>query len=112
MPADFPLNWAATSITGVNVITTTGAQIIGAGSQRRGIHFHNPGTVTVYVYSLLQSPAPSLAALGGTFVVFPQNDITLYGGNVGTLHAVNSAWGAFSASGSNNALTIMEMTGL
>lgn len=111
MATDIPINWAAGKVSGVNSVGTGGAQVIGANSRRMGLRFHNPGTVTLYVYSANTAPAPTLSALGGAFIIFPQNDVTIYGGNVGILHDVNSAWSAFAATGSSNPLTMMELTG-
>jgi hypothetical protein len=111
MATDVPLSYAAGKITPVNNVGTGGAQVIGINGRRSGLRFHNPGIVTLYAYSLNTVPAPSLASLGGAYIIFPQNDITIYGGNVGTIHDVNGAWGAFSVTGSTNPLTIMEFTG-
>lgn len=111
MATDIPIQWSAAKFSGVNNIGMSGVQVIGQNSRRVGIRFHNPGTVTLYVYSVNTTPIPTLSALGGAFIIFPQNDITIYGGNVGILHDMNSAWAAFAASGSTNPLTIMEVSG-
>jgi hypothetical protein len=102
--------WLSSRITPVNSVGTSPSQVIGNNSQRVAIKFHNPGTVNVYCYSSQVTPAPSLSALGGTYVVYPGADYTIEGGNVITISAVNGPWFALSASGSANPLTITEMT--
>lgn len=109
MAENFPVAWSSSHVTANNVLGTSPSQIVGNNGQRVAITFHNPGTVNIYVYSSQISPAPGLGNLGGTYVVFPGGDITIYGGNVMSISAVNGPWSAFAASASNNPLTIMEM---
>lgn len=110
MAENFPVAWSASRASGSNAIGTSPVQVLGNNGQRAAVTFHNPGTVNIYCYSSQISPAPSLASLGGCYVVFPGGDITIYGGNTISTSAVNGTWFAFAASASNNPLTMMEMT--
>jgi hypothetical protein len=91
--------------TVLNNIGTAAAQVIAANPSRRKITFHNPGTVNVYVAMLVNAQGaaftPTLAALGGTFLIYPGNTLPFDG-------EVQVAWQALAASGSTNPLTIME----
>lgn len=88
-----------------NAIATGGAQVVGANNARNSITFANPGTVTLYVYPMLNSAgganAPSVTALGGAVQLLPGAILTFNG-------VYKGAYGAFSATGSTNALTVME----
>lgn len=99
-----------TTITSPNAsgVLVGGASIaaIGANAQRRGITFHNPGTVALAV-----CPA-NLAALFGA------GGITLLPGQSRTFMArpasrirVNCGWNAIAQSGSNNPLSVLEHLG-
>lgn len=93
------------AVTAVNNVTTTGAQVLAANSARINLSFHNPGNVNLFVYPLVNAlgttNAPTLSALGGSFVVFP-------GAYFAVVDTTNGAWGAFAASGTTNPLTILE----
>lgn len=92
-------------VTAINTLGTSPIQVVGANPQRGGITFANPGSVLAYVAPLTnasgQSLVPSLAALGGCFPVGAGGIITLTG-------ECQGGWQAFSASGSNNPLTVSE----
>lgn len=102
-----------------NNITTSPASVANAVPGRLKITFHNPGTQDIFVcpgtvQNLGSAPLPasgnldqtltaSTAALGGTFRVYA---------NGGTLviedNAATRAWNAFAASGTTNALTVID----
>ncbi len=106
--ADTPLIfWTSAHAYGINNIGTTAQQVLGTQGQRVAVTFHNPGTVTMYVYPAQLSPAPTLSTLGGSFEILPGSDRTLYGGNTSNITAINGAWSAFAAS-STGSLTIIE----
>jgi hypothetical protein len=88
------------------LLTTASASAIGANPVRRGITFHNPGTVNLAV-----CPANLAAVIGA-------GGITLLPGETKTFMArsksrvrVNCGWNAIAASGTNNPLTILEHLG-
>jgi hypothetical protein len=89
----------------INTLGTSPSTVIAANPSRLGITFHNPGTNTAYVAPTLTATGaaltPSLAALGGTFQIFPGGLLIISG-------ECQGAWQAFVASGSNQPLTVME----
>jgi hypothetical protein len=92
-------------VTAQNAITTVGAQVVAQNPQRVSIVFHNPGANNIFVYPLVNAlggvNAPTNAAPGGSFEVFPGGLLTISG-------ECQTAWGAFANTGTTNALTIME----
>jgi hypothetical protein len=101
-----------------NNLSTTPETVANPNYQRVSITFHNPGAIGVYIFpTLVQNTnstapnpppgsdtvlTPSPTALGGCFYVYPLGgQITFTGEN-------QKAWGAFSASGSGNPLTVSE----
>lgn len=95
-----------------NALDTTAATVAPANVNRKQIVFHNPGTIDVYVAPALAyasetatSPtalSPTTSALGGCFLVYANGaTLTITG-------ECQGAWQAFSASGSGNALTVMD----
>jgi hypothetical protein len=91
-----------------NNISTTPQQLIGIASERQSITVHNPGTVDIYfapatviVAGVEVTLTPSLAALGGCFLIFAN------GGSLVITGECQKAWQAFAASGTTNALTVM-----
>lgn len=92
-----------------NAITTAAAQVAPANTSRQKITFHNPGTVDLFIApAYVQNTgsnaalAPTNAALGGTFRVYAN------GGTLSIEGECQGAWQAFAASGSTNALTVMD----
>lgn len=87
----------------------TAPQVVApANSARKKITFHNPGSIDFYVApSLVQTSGssvplvPSTGALGGCMVVYSQGTLVIDG-------ECQGAWQAFSASGSNNPLTVID----
>lgn len=110
MAENFPVPWSASRASGSNAVGTSPIQVLTNNGQRAAVIFHNPGTINIYVYSSQVSPPPSLAALGGSWLVLPGGDRTVYGGNTISLSAVNGQWFAFASSGSANPLSVIEMT--
>src|SRR5579862_2507072 len=106
VPAPEPLSRVTTSIpvsspqaSGFSVATSSGPTV-GTNPVRRGISFHNPGTVNVAV-----SPANIAAALGaGSMIVLPGQTKTIMAKG---RRRVNCAWNAIAAS-SSSPLTILE----
>jgi hypothetical protein len=105
MAGSISVSWSSSHVVPINNLSTLPTQIIGSNDQRVAITFHNPGTIKAYVFSIKILPVPALNSLGGTYVIFPGADITVYGG----YDFVNGVWSGFSASSSNNPLTITEM---
>jgi hypothetical protein len=93
------------AVTGLNSLSTTAVQAVGANAGRLNLTFHNPGTVTAFVYPNTGAGGtpltPLTSAVGGSFMVVP-------GGFLTVVDATNGAWSAFSSSGSNNPLTVMD----
>lgn len=89
-----------------NSISTTTTQVLPANTSRASIVFSNPGTVDVFVAPTLDATgatiSPSTGALGGTFRIFAN------GGVLSLAGAVQTAWVAFSSSGSGNSFTTLE----
>jgi hypothetical protein len=83
-------------------LATTSISVIGANRVRRGIIFHNPGTVNLFV-----CPANLVAANGaGSFTLLPgQTRQFLASGGI----RVNCGWNGIAASSSGNPLTVMEI---
>lgn len=91
--------------TGVPV-TTASIAAVGANAQRRGISFHNPGTVALAV-----CPANLAAVFGaGGIIVLPGATKTIIA-NARSRIRVNCGWNAIAQSGSNNPLTVLEYFG-
>lgn len=92
-------------LTASNSIGTIGAQVLAANPSRVKVTFHNPGTNNIFVYPTINvaggSNTPSNASPGGAFQIFPGSLLTIDG-------ECQTAWGAFSNTGSSNPLTIME----
>lgn len=80
---------------------TVSVAVIGPNPVRRGIVFHNPGTIAVAV-----CPANLSAAFGpGSLIVLPGDTKRVFAqGNL----KVNCGWNAIAQSGANNPLTILE----
>lgn len=96
-------------VSGTNTLSTIPQQILSVNPSRQSFTVHNPGTVDAYVAQTTQlvggtdAPfTPSFpSALGGCFLVFAN------GGTLEISGECQKAWQAFSASGSNNPLTVM-----
>lgn len=91
---------------GLNTLDVTAQVVVPANPSRQKVTFHNPGTVDFYVAPVVNYNGvpftPAIGTLAGSFVVF---------GNGGTLEITGecqTAWQAFSASGSNNPITAMD----
>lgn len=87
--------------TAVSGLGTASTQVIAANPTRRGVLFHNPGSVNVAV-----CPANLTAVIGaGSRIIFPGSEFRLFAaGRV----RVNCAWKAIAASGAANKLTVLE----
>jgi hypothetical protein len=92
-------------VTPINNLGTSPVPIVARNGQRQTIQFYNPGTVAVYVAPAVTATGaplvPSLAALGGCFLVLPGDALALSG-------ECQLAFQAFAASGVNNSLTVNE----
>ena len=91
--------------TPVNSLNTVGTTVISTSSVRQAIIFHNPGTTNLYVYPSLTSSAPTTTAPGGSFLIFPGGTLSLSNEEFSN---INCGWSAFSGTGSNQALTVVE----
>ena len=105
------LNLAVSSISAFNNIGTSPIQVAPANSARNQILFHNPGTVDIFVAPVIvflggvnANLNPSTSLLGGCFRIFANGGDRIITGNC------LMAWQAFSASASNNPLTVMELS--
>lgn len=94
-----------------NNISTAPLFVIAANPQRQQLSFHNPGTVDIMVAPLIvinyntgaqETLVPTTATLGGCYRVYANGgQLTITGENA-------VAWQAFSVSGANNPLTVMD----
>jgi hypothetical protein len=91
---------------GVSTLNQVWQQALGADTGRRGLIFHNPGSNNLRV-----APAnlPSQPSNGqGALLIYPQEEVTLFPGDE---HVnVNCAWMAWTDSGSNQPITILNFT--
>jgi hypothetical protein len=92
-----------------NDLGTTPESVAIANPARRKLIFHNPGTIDIFiapanviVNGSQVALAPTTGALGGCFRVYAN------GGTLEISGECQGAWQAFSASASNNALTVMD----
>lgn len=99
-----------------NNLGTSPQTVLQPNAFRTSVTFHNPGPNPVFVYTLqVQNSSnsapttptdtnlvPSTSALGGCWAVL-QN-----GGQITFTGECQKGWGAFSALGSNNPLTVSE----
>ena len=92
-----------------NNIDTTPAVVAPANPQRQELNFHNPGDVDIFiapsnviVNGSQAALVPSTAALGGCWRIFAN------GGTLKLTGECQGSWQAFSASASDNPLTVMD----
>ncbi len=92
-----------------NNISTVPEQIIGANPQRQKITIHNPGTVDIFVAPVYvisngsdTALTPSPTSLGGCFRVYANGGTLVIDGEC------QKPYQAFSASGTNNPLTVVD----
>jgi hypothetical protein len=90
---------------GFNSITTTAALVLSNSTMRHGLVFHNPGTANLYVFPTAITTSPTTAAVGGAFIIYPGGTLPF---SPASFPNVNCSWSAFSATGSSQALTIVE----
>jgi hypothetical protein len=95
------------NILAFNNLNTTPAQVLAGDPARTSIVFHNPGTIDIFVApGFVQNTGsdvalvPSTAALGGCYRVYAN------GGSLTISGECQKPWQAFSASATNNPLTI------
>lgn len=96
-------------VTAFNNISTVFTQVIAANPSRVAISFHNPGTQNLFVGPMVvlnssgqnTANAPTNAAPGGAYVVYPAATLVMTG-------ECQGAWGAFAAANATNPLTISE----
>lgn len=91
--------------TGV-LLGTASAAAIGPNPQRRGITFHNPGSVDVAV-----CPANLAALIGAGGITILPGETKTFMARFTSRIRVNCGWNAIAASGSNNPLTVLEHLG-
>lgn len=101
---DVPIN--SPLATGINNLGTVSEQVIGGNQNRKSITFMNPSGSNVNVLIAPGNITPSFAAPGGSFLLFPGNEITLP--PPGMTLSVNCAFNAVASGGSGNPLTIFE----
>jgi hypothetical protein len=88
------------------LLGTASAAAIGANAQRRGITFHNPGTVELAV-----CPANLVAAIGAGSIILLPGQTRTYRAKPKSRIRINCGWNAIAQSGSNNPLTMLEHLG-
>ena len=99
-----------TSGLGVRAFNTIASsvttQVLPANTSRGSVVFSNPGTVDIFVAPATDANgatiSPSTGSLGGTFRIFSN------GGSLSLSGAVQTAWVAFSSSGTGNSFTTLE----
>lgn len=96
---------ASPRATGTNSLGTTALLLVTASTTRHGIVFHNPGTASVYVFPTAITTAPTVSAVGGSFLIFPGGSLSFAPTQFPN---VNCSWSGFAATGAANALTIVE----
>lgn len=90
----------------VGTLNAASVEVVGINPQRNSITFHNPNissNINVFVCQAQDANGSNLPAApdgAGCFCIFPGASLT-FEGNVG------GAWNACSASGSNQALTVL-----
>lgn len=96
-----------TSPLGSGVLLDTSPAIaIGANAQRRGITFHNPGSVVVAM-----CPANLVPSIGaGSIILLPGQTKTFMAKPQSRIR-VNCGWNAIASGGSSNPLTLLEHLG-
>lgn len=88
------------------LLGTASALAIGANPQRRGITFHNPGSIPLAV-----SPGNLVAVYGaGGIIILPGQTKTFMAKPKSRIR-VNCSWNAIAQSGAGNPLTILEHLG-
>lgn len=88
------------------LVTTSSRAAIGANAQRRGISFHNPGSVP-----LAFCPSNLSASFGGGSVILLPGQTKTYQAKPQSRIRINCAWNVIAQSGSNNPLTVLEFLG-
>ncbi len=83
---------------------TASIPILTANPSRRGVIFHNPGSVNIGV-----CPSNLTAAIGaGSIIILPGAEVQILGNR---RIKINCAWNGIAASSSNNDLTMLELLG-
>lgn len=88
------------------LLGTSSLLAISANPVRRGITFHNPGSVEVAV-----CPANLSAVIGAGGIILLPGQSKTFMARPRSRVRVNCGWNAIAASGSNNPLTILEHLG-
>ncbi len=84
---------------------TTAAVVIGTSVLRHGILFHNPGTVTTYLYQTGMTSAPTTTVLAGAVMISPGGTFTLPSG---MFPNINAGFSGFTVTGSSQPMTVVE----
>ncbi len=91
--------------TGINTLGTTVIVLVAANAFRHGIVFHNPGTVSAYIYPTNITTAPTTALVGGSILIDPGGTVAFP--SMGFSN-VSCGWSGFIATGSSQPLTVLE----
>lgn len=101
-----PTTTASPQATGLNSLsTTTTVLAVANNTARHGIVFHNPGTASVYVFPTAIATTPGTTSVGGAFLILPGASLSFPSA---MFPNATCSWSAFSGTGSNQALTIVE----
>lgn len=100
-----PTSTSSPMSTPINSLSTTASVLIASSTTRHGLVFHNPGTISAYVYPTLTSAAPTTSSVGGSFIIYAGGTLAFPSS---MFPNVNCGWSGFSASGSSQPLTIVE----
>lgn len=92
---------------GFATIGATWQQVLGFDATRRGVIFHNPGTVDLLVAPANLSSQPANGA--GAIRIYAQSEAVILAEN--EHDNVNSAWMAWSDGGTNQPISILNFSG-
>lgn len=103
----FPTSTGAVSpvATGVNTLTTTVSVVLSSNAIRHSVIFHNPGTINIYLFPSNITTVPTLATVGGSFLMLPASTLSF---PTLSFPNVTCGWSAFVSSGSSQPFTIVE----
>lgn len=90
----------------VTALTTASQQIVASDTGRRGILFHNPGTINKRV---LPISGGVLVGGAGGILIYPQSEFVLFQ-TEDTQFNVNSGWIAVTDDNSDGSLTVFDFT--
>lgn len=91
---------------GNGTLNQTWKQVLGADTGRRGVIFHNPGSNNLRVAPANLGSQPAHGE--GALLIYPQEEVILFAD--GEHENVNAAWMAWTDTGSNQPISILNFT--